>query len=75
MIKCNSFFVTDYKFYFLYRINITVLEFVKNLPQFNKDYQSARLSFDLFRPYAYLLEEKYRGRAGKSVVVFSDNKL
>ncbi|CAF5185381.1 unnamed protein product, partial [Rotaria magnacalcarata] len=44
-------------------INTTVFDFVKNLPQFNRsNYQSARLPFDLFRPYAYLLEEKYRGR-------------
>ena len=42
-----------------------MLDFIRNLPQFNRsDYQSARLPFDLFRPYAYLLEEKYRGRTG-----------
>ena len=52
------------------RINVTVLDFVKNLPQFNRsDYQSARLPFDLFRPYAYLLEEKYRGRTGNENLV------
>ncbi|CAF0819815.1 unnamed protein product [Rotaria sp. Silwood1] len=51
-------------------INITVLEFVKNLPQFNRsNYQSARLPFDLFRPYAYLLEEKYRGRTGRDGMI------
>jgi len=51
-----------------FRINISVLDFVKNLPQFNRtNYQSARLPFDLFRPYAYLLEEKYRGRAGNII--------
>jgi hypothetical protein len=50
------------------RINISVLDFVKNLPQFDKNnYQSTRLPFDLFRPYAYLLEEKYRGRTGKFI--------
>ncbi|CAF4402863.1 unnamed protein product, partial [Rotaria magnacalcarata] len=44
-------------------INITVLEFVKNLPQFDRtNYQSNRLPFEMLRPYAYLLEEKYRGR-------------
>ena len=52
---------------FICRINITVIDFVRDLPQFDRDhYQSARLPFDLFRPYAYLLEEKYRGRAGNS---------
>ncbi|CAF1302782.1 unnamed protein product [Adineta steineri] len=51
-------------------INISVYDFVKNLPQFNKtNYQSARLPFDLFRPYAYLLEEKYRGRAGRDGMI------
>jgi hypothetical protein len=55
-----------------FRINISVLDFVKNLPQFNRtNYQSARLPFDLFRPYAYLLEEKYRGRAGNIIKVLS----
>lgn len=50
------------------RINITIYEFIKNLPQFNRsNYQSARLPFDLFRPYAYLLEEKYRGKTGKHI--------
>ncbi len=54
--------------FFAFRINITVMDFVKNLPQFDKNnYQSSRLAFDLFRPYAYLLEEKYRGRAGKLI--------
>ncbi len=70
MIKCKLFkFSFDLFFYFcFFRINITVLDFVKNLPQFDKNnYQSARLPFDLFRPYAYLLEEKYRGRAGKLI--------
>lgn len=53
---------------FPFRINISVLEFVRNLPQFDRNnYQSARLPFDLFLPYAYLLEEKYRGRAGNAV--------
>jgi hypothetical protein len=42
------------------------MEFVRNLPRFNRNgSQSAHLSYDLFRPYAYLLEEKYRGRAGR----------
>ncbi|UJR21298.1 hypothetical protein I4U23_024389 [Adineta vaga] len=51
-------------------INISVLDFVKNLPRFNRtNYQSARLPFDLFRPYAYLLEEKYRGRAGRDGMI------
>jgi len=52
------------------RINITVLELVKKLPQFNRsNYQSARLPFDLFRPYAYLLEEKFRGRIGREGMI------
>ncbi|CAF0860919.1 unnamed protein product [Adineta ricciae] len=51
-------------------INITVLKFVRNLPQFDrKNYKSGRLPFDLFRPYAYLLEEKYRGRAGRDGMI------
>ncbi|CAF0755731.1 unnamed protein product [Adineta steineri] len=51
-------------------INITVSEFVKNLPRFNENnYKSARLPFDLFRPYAYLLEEKYRGRVGRDGMI------
>ncbi|UJR19779.1 hypothetical protein I4U23_022913 [Adineta vaga] len=52
------------------KINITVLDFVKNLPQFNKtNYKSTRLSFDLFRPYAFLLEEKYRGQIGRDGMI------
>ncbi|UJR06815.1 hypothetical protein I4U23_011102 [Adineta vaga] len=51
-------------------INITVLDFVKNLPQFNKsNYKSSRLSFDLFRPYALLLEQKYRGQTGRDGMI------
>lgn len=47
------------------RINISVFDLVRNLPQFNRShYRFARLPFDLFRPYAHLLEEKYRGRTG-----------
>jgi hypothetical protein len=75
MIKCRSFSFQKNtnsiftRFVFFKRINITVLEFVKNLPQFNRsNYQSARLPFDLFRPYAYLLEEKYRGRTGNCIL-------
>ncbi|CAF0998227.1 unnamed protein product [Rotaria sordida] len=46
-------------------INITVMDFVKNLPQFNRNnYQASRLPFEMLRPYAYLFEEKYRGRSG-----------
>jgi hypothetical protein len=49
---------------------------VKNLPQFDKNtYQSDRLPFDLFRPYAYLLEEKYRGRAGKLILSRNENLI
>jgi hypothetical protein len=67
--KRKFYFEIIFMFFFLLRINITVLEFVKNLPQFNRsDYQSARLPFDLFRPYAYLLEEKYRGRTGNYIL-------
>ncbi|CAF1269662.1 unnamed protein product, partial [Rotaria sordida] len=45
-------------------INITVMDFVKNLPQFNRNnYQASRLPFEMLRPYAYLFEEKYRGRS------------
>ncbi|CAF1239448.1 unnamed protein product [Rotaria magnacalcarata] len=51
-------------------INITVLEFVKNLPQFDRtNYQSNRLPFEMLRPYAYLLEEKYRGRTGRDGMI------
>ncbi|CAF1105077.1 unnamed protein product [Adineta steineri] len=51
-------------------INITILDFVSNLPQFNKtSYKSTRLSFDLFRPYAYLLEAKYRGQTGRDGMI------
>ncbi|CAF0753994.1 unnamed protein product [Adineta ricciae] len=51
-------------------INITVLDFVRNLPQFNRtNYKSARLSFDLFRPYAFLLEHKYRGPSGRDGMI------
>jgi len=71
MIKCKlfKFFLIFFLIYFfMCRINISVLDFVKNLPQFDKNnYQSTRLPFDLFRPYAYLLEEKYRGRTGKFI--------
>jgi hypothetical protein len=74
MIKCKFNKFNFYKIYFfLLRINITILEFVKNLPQFNRsNYQSARLPFDLFRPYAYLLEEKYRGRTGNYIHLHLD---
>ncbi len=76
MIKCMTenflFFFYMINFY-LFRINITVSEFVQNLPQFNRsNYQSARLPFDLFRPYAYLLEEKYRGRTGNYIHLHLD---
>lgn len=47
-------------------INITVLDLVRNLPQLGS---FSRLPFDLFRPYAFLLEEKYRGRAGKDGMI------
>lgn len=52
------------------RINITILDFIRNLPQFDKkNYQSSRLDFDLFLPYAQLIEEKYRGRIGRDGMI------
>ncbi|CAF5148197.1 unnamed protein product, partial [Rotaria sp. Silwood1] len=49
-------------------VNITVMDFVKTLPQFNRtNYQASRLPFEMLRPYAYLIEEKYRGRSGNSM--------
>ncbi|CAF3255830.1 unnamed protein product, partial [Rotaria sp. Silwood2] len=49
-------------------INITVVDFVRNLPQFNRtNYQASRLPFEMLRPYAYLIEEKYRGRSGNCI--------
>jgi hypothetical protein len=69
MYDIKIFFFLIKLIFFFSRINITVLEFVRNLPQFNRtNYHSARLPFDLFRPYAYLLEEKYRGRTGNSIL-------
>ncbi|CAF4319418.1 unnamed protein product, partial [Rotaria sordida] len=45
-------------------INITVMDFVKSLPQINRNnYQANRLPFEMLRSYAYLIEEKYRGRS------------
>ena len=49
MIKCKLlffFFLILVNFILVFRINISVLEFVKNLPQFDKNnYESARLPF------------------------------
>ncbi|CAF4071242.1 unnamed protein product, partial [Rotaria sordida] len=51
-------------------INITVMDFVKNLPQINKNnYQANRLPFEMLRSYAYLIEEKYRGRSGRDGMI------
>ncbi|CAF0976852.1 unnamed protein product [Rotaria sp. Silwood1] len=51
-------------------INITVMDFVKTLPQFNRtNYQASRLPFEMLRPYAYLIEEKYRGRSGRDGMI------
>ncbi|CAF1296971.1 unnamed protein product [Rotaria sp. Silwood1] len=51
-------------------INITVMDFVKNLPQINRNnYQANRLPFEMLRSYGYLIEEKYRGRSGRDGMI------